>query len=233
MIVNIWSDVRCPYCYIGKRKFEAALEKFPHKDQVEVSWHSFQLDPTLKTQTDLNLYDYFVDRKGFSREQAVKMHSQVTKTAKEVGLNFNFNHAVVANSFNAHRLIQLAKTKGLGDAAEEQLFKAYFTDGKNIDDYETLLKIGGSIGLEEDELRKMLSSKKFENEVKKDELKVQAIGVNGVPFFVFNNQYAVSGAQSPETFLQTLEKSWEEFEKTKNPLITVEGETCSVDGNCS
>src|SRR5665213_2949064 len=232
MQVDIWSDVRCPFCYIGKRKFEAALNKFMHKDQVKVSWHSFELDPGLETQTGLNVYDYFVEHKGVSREQAEKLHRQVTGTAAEVGLEFNFDRAVVANSFNAHRLIQFAKTKGLGDQAEEQLFEAYFTDGKNIDAKETLIQIGDSIGLESEKVSELLSSDTYSQEVEQDELQAREIGINGVPFFIFNNQYAVSGAQPPEIFANVLDKSFETFEKENKPLIITTGETCSTDGDC-
>src|SRR5690554_7744666 len=113
MKINIWSDIRCPFCYIGKRKFEAALDKFPDKDEVEVIWRSFQLDPNLKTRTDISTYDYFAEIKGKSKEEAIQMHQYVNEVAGQVGLRFDFDKAIVANSFNAHRLIQLARTKGL------------------------------------------------------------------------------------------------------------------------
>jgi protein disulfide-isomerase len=116
MKVDIWSDIRCPFCYIGKRKFEKALERFPHSDKVEVVWHSFQLDPELKTQPGVHVYDYLARVKGITRDQAVRMHQHVKQSAREVGLEFNFDSAIVANSFNGHRLIQLAKSKGLGEA---------------------------------------------------------------------------------------------------------------------
>ena len=230
MKVDIWSDVRCPFCYIGKRKFEMALEKFPHKDDVKVEWHSFQLDPNLKTTTEVNAIDHISEIKGISHEQAVQMHRNVTNVAKEVGLDFDFDKAIVANSFNAHRLIQLAKTHGLGNEIEEQLFKAHFIEGKNIDDNEVLIQTGISAGLNEKEVREVLSSDAFAKEVKQDERQAQSIGVRGVPFFVLNDKYAVSGAQSPETFLEVLEQTWEEFEKENKTLITVEGESCSADG---
>jgi predicted DsbA family dithiol-disulfide isomerase len=233
MSVDIWSDVRCPFCYIGKRKFETGLESFPGKDKIEVNWHSFQLDPDLVTQPGINVHDYFAERKGVTREQSLKMHEQVTHTAKEAGLEFNFEKAVMANSFNAHRLIQYAKANGKGDEAEEQLFKAYFTDGKNIDDPETLIGIGASIGFEPEKIGEMLSSSAFEAAVREDELQAQHIGIRGVPFFIFNNRYAVSGAQAPGTFLAALEKSFGEFEKEGEIVIADGGETCTTDGKCS
>lgn len=233
MEVKIWSDVRCPFCYIGKRKFEMALEKFPHKEKVKVVWESFELDPNLKTNTGVSAIEHLSEAKGISRAQAEGMQQHVANIAKEVGLDFNSNNTVVANSIKAHRLIQLAKAKGLGNEVEEALFEAYFVEGKNIDDQETLLKTGMSIGLDESEVKDLFSSDAFAKEVRQDEMQAQSIGINGVPFFVLNNKYAVSGAQSPETFLDVLEQTWEEFEKENPPLIITEGESCSIDGNCN
>ena len=233
MNINIWSDVRCPFCYIGKRIFEKALEKFPHKDKVNVSWQSFELDPNLETRTDVNAIDYISNVKGISREDAEGMHLHVTQVAKEVGLDFSFDKAVVANSFNAHRLIQFAKVHQKGNEVEEALFKAHFIEGKNIDDTHTLVAIGMSIGLEEKEVREVLASDAYSKEVKSDERQAQKMGIGGVPFFVLNNKYGVSGAQSPETFLEVLEESWKDFEAKDEPLIITEGESCSPDGECN
>lgn len=233
MEVKIWSDVRCPFCYIGKKKFEMALEKFEHKNQISVEWKSFELDPGLATQPDVNATHYLSEIKGISKKQADEMQSNVTQIAREVGLDFNFEKAVVANSFNAHRLIQLAKTKSRGNETEEQLFKAHFTDGKNIDDFETLVETGIAGGLIENEIREMLASDAFAKEVRQDEQQAQSIGVRGVPFFVLNNQYAVSGAQSPETFLDVLNQTWKQFEEENKPMIVTEGSSCSVDGICN
>ena len=232
MEIKIWSDVRCPFCYIGKKKFEAALEQFPRKDEVKVVWKSFQLDPTLQTRTDINTLDYFVQTKGVSREQARQMLVGATQMAKDVGLNFNLEESVLANSFNAHRLIQMAKSKGLGNEIEEALFKAHFEEARNIDNKDVLAQTGISIGLDAEKVKEMLVSDAFEYEVKQDEMEAKNIGVRGVPFFVFDNRYAVSGAQSTDAFLQTLEKSWEEFEKKNPSLSIIEGDSCSTEGNC-
>ena len=233
MEINIWSDVRCPFCYIGKRKFEMALDKFPHKDKVKIVWKSFELDPNLTTNTKVSAIEHLSSAKGISKSQAEGMQEHVGNIAKEVGLDFNSNNTIVANSFNAHRLIQLAKTKGLGNEVEEALFKAYFEEGKNIDDKETLIQTGVSIGLNETDVKEIFASDAFAKEVRQDEMQAQSIGINGVPFFVLNNKYAVSGAQSPETFLEVLEQSWKEFEKENPALIITEGESCSADGNCN
>ena len=216
MKVDIWSDIRCPFCYIGKRKFERALAQFPQKDKVEVEWHSFELDPGMKTQAGVNLYDYLASRKNITRESSVQLHRQVTETASQVGLTYNFDNTVVANSFDAHRLIQLAKLNGLGDAAEERLFKAYFSEGKDISDHLTLIILGDEIGLDGKLVKQMLDSDALTDEVRYDERQAGELGINGVPFFVINDRYGVSGAQQPEIFLQTLEKAWQEYEK-ENP----------------
>lgn len=232
MEVNIWSDVRCPFCYIGKRKFEAALEQFPHKDEVKVVWKSFQLDPTIKTRPEMNTVDYFVQAKGVSHEQAEQMLGGASQMAKDVGLDFNLKDSVVANSFDAHRLIQMAKSKGLGNQIKEALLKAHFEETKNIDDKEFLVEVGSSIGMDPTEVKEMLASDAFEYEVNQDEMEARNIGVRGVPFFVFDNKYAVSGAQATDAFLQTLEKSWEEFQKEKPGLDITEGDSCTTNGNC-
>lgn len=235
MTIDIWSDIRCPFCYIGKRKFENALNAFEHKDKVEVEWHSFELDPNMTTQPGVNAVEYIAAAKGISRQQSEDLHNHVTRLAKDSALEFNFGSVVVANSFNAHRLIQLAKTKGLGDEAEEELFKSHFTEGKNIDNRETLAQIGGSIGLDEKEVNALLSDDAFTKEVKEDEIRAQSMGIRGVPFFVFDEKYAVSGAQSSDIFLSALEQSWMAFnQERKIALNEAEaGEICSTTGNCN
>src|SRR5690606_24807119 len=232
MEIKTWSDVRCPFCYIGKKKFETALENFKHKDDLKISWKSFQLDPNLKTDTSISTIDYFVENKGVDVEQAKQMLSGASQMGAEVGLTLDFEKSVLANSFNAHRLIQMAKSKGLGNEIEEALFKAHFEQGKNIDSQEELIVIGGSIGMDQNEIESMLKSEDFSYEVKQDELEARNIGVRGVPFFVFNDKFAVSGAQTPEVFLDTLGKAWEEFSKNNGGLEITKGESCSTDGTC-
>lgn len=216
MKVDIWSDIMCPFCYIGKRHYERALEQFADANNIELEWHSFQLDPGLpKPASDLSAYDYLAQRKGITREQSVNMHSNVVQMAKNAGLDYHFETAVVANSFDAHRLIQFAKTKGLGDEVEERLFKAYFMEGKNMCDPSTLLELAKEIGLDEAEAKEVINTNAFSTEVKNDIQTAAQIGVSGVPFFVFNRKYAVSGAQPSATFLNVLQKSFEEWKSTK------------------
>ena len=200
----------CPFCYIGKRKFEKALAQFDHRDEVEIVWKSFQLNPAMKTQPGKNINRYLAEIKGWSLEQARSMNDRVTAMAKEVGLSYDFDKAVVANSFDAHRLIQFAKTQGKGDAAEERLFKAYFTEGKDTGDHATLIRLGTDIGLDAAAVKNMLESGLYADEVKKDLHEAQQVGVSGVPFFVLDNKYALSGAQESSTFLQALNTTWQE-----------------------
>jgi predicted DsbA family dithiol-disulfide isomerase len=207
MKVEIWSDVMCPFCYIGKRRFEEALAQFPQADEVEITWKSFQLNPGLVTDPSVNINQYLANTKGWQLEYAQQLNQQVTEMAQAVGLHYDFDRAVVANSFNAHRLIQLAKEHGLGDTAEEALFKAYFTQGKNIDNEDTLMELGISIGLDADEIKQLLSTDTYADAVKHDIEEARQLGITGVPFFVLNEKYAVSGAQAVEVFLGALQKA--------------------------
>lgn len=207
--VEIWSDVMCPFCYIGKRKFEAALDSFPSKDQVEIVWKSFQLNPNQKTDPNKNATQYLAEIKGWSYQEAESANNYVTEMAKGVGLNYQLNKAVVANSFDAHRLIQYAKTQGKGDAAEERLFKAYFTEGENTADHTTLLRLAKEIGLDENACKRVLESNEFAEAVRSDVNEGEQLGLTGVPFFVINRRYAVSGAQDVSVFLKSLNKAVE------------------------
>ena len=213
MKVEIWSDVMCPFCYIGKKRFDTALEKFPHKDEVEVEWKSYQLNPHLATQSDKNINEYLAEHKGISIEEARSLNEHVTAMAAEVGLTYKMDQAVVANSFMAHRMTHFAKTKGKQSELEELLFKSYFTEGKNIDDLETLLQLGEEIGLDKNELKSILESNQFAEDVQKDIYEAHQVGLKGVPFFVYNNQYGISGAQPKELFEQTLQQAYDEWKK--------------------
>ena len=234
MKVEIWSDVMCPFCYIGKRRFEDALEHFEHKDEIEIEWKSFQLNPNMETNPNINIDQYLADVKGFTIDHARQLNAHVTQMAAEAGLTYNFDKAIVANSFNAHRYSHLAKKHGLGVEAEEQLFKAYFTDGKNIDDQDTLIELGAALGHDANEVKQALESNAYADEVKRDIAQAQYLGIQGVPFFVLNNKYAVSGAQAVPVFEQTLQKAFDDWQK-ENPkpkFEIIEGESCGPDGDC-
>jgi len=217
MKVEIWSDIMCPFCYIGKRHYEEAIKQFADSANVELEWHSFQLDPDLpKPASKLSTYEYLAQRKGMSTEQSKSMHQGVLKMAEAAGLHYDFDKAIVANSFDAHRLIQFAKTKGLGDEAEERLFKAYFTEGKDMCNADTLLALAKEMGLNEAEAKEVINGTAFTAEVKKDIKEAEQIGVTGVPFFVFDRKYAVSGAQPSAQFLSVLQKSFAEWKKSSS-----------------
>lgn len=235
MKVEIWSDIMCPFFYIGKRKFEQALERFPHTEQTQIIWRSYQLDPNISYQPGRDLYSYLAERKGQTLDWSKNMHRQVADMAKEVGLEYNFDKAVIANSFDAHRLIHLAKKYDLGDEAEERLFKAYFTEGQNVSDHKVLTQLGVEIGLDKQEVEQMLISDLYAEAVINDGVEAQQIGARGVPFFVMDRKYGVSGAQPAEAFLQTLEKSFSDWQKT-HPHVsidTLDGEVCTPEGNCN
>jgi predicted DsbA family dithiol-disulfide isomerase len=206
MKIEIWSDIMCPFCYIGKRHLETALSQFPDQ-HFEIEWKSFQLDPTIVPQPDKNVYEYLAERKGVSVEESKQMHAGVVARAAEVGLDYQFEKAVISNSFDAHRLIQLAKTKGFGDAIEETFFKAYFTEGRDLNNKDTLMELCVGIGLNALDVKEVLEDEtRFANAVRNDISEAQQIGVRGVPFFVFDRKYAISGAQPIEYFLQTIQK---------------------------
>ncbi len=235
MKVEIWSDVMCPFCYIGKRKFESALSQFEHKEKIEIVWHSFQLAPDLKTQPNKNIHQFLAEHQGISVEQAKEMNDQVTQMAKQVGLVYNFDKSIVANSFNAHRFTHFAKQYGKQNEVEELLFRSYFTDGKNIDDYATLIQLGEEAGLDTAALKTALENGSYADEVQKDIYEAHQVGVRGVPFFVFNRKFMVSGAQESNAFLETLRKSFAEWNK-ENPeakLEVTEGKICTPDKECN
>ncbi len=210
MKIEIWSDVACPFCYIGKRKFELALQNFAHRENVEITWRSFRLAPDTKNIPGKDIHDYLAEKKGQTREWAQRMNGQVTDMAKAVGLKYDFDKLVVANTLDAHRLSHLAAKHNLQNEMEEHLFSAYFTEGKNIGDKETLMKLGTETGLDSSEIKSMLEENTFAQDVQRDEDEAAQLGIRGVPFFLFDRKYAVSGAQPQEVFQQTLEKVWEE-----------------------
>jgi len=196
----------CPFCYIGKRKFEAALAQFDTNEAIEIEWKSFLLSPELKTDPSKNSHQFLAEHKGISLEEATGMNDYVTNMAAQVGLTYNLDKSVVANSFNAHRFLHFAKQNGKQQEAEELVFKAYFTDGKNVDDAQTLMDIAAGLGLDTQALATAMAGGAYVEDVLADIDEAQQLGVRGVPFFVFDRKYAVSGAQDPVVFLETLEK---------------------------
>ncbi len=215
MKIEIWSDVACPFCYIGKRKFEQALASFDHREEIEIVWKSYQLDPTPQDQLpkDLDVYQYLADRKGWSYKESKKMHANVAQMAKNVGLEYDFDRAKLSNTFDAARLLHLAKQYDKQGEAKEKLLAAHFTLGLDVADSAVLIQIGEEIGIPGDALINMLKGDDFKLDVTYDIQEAHNLGVTGVPFFVFDRKYGVSGAQEPNTFLQTLEKAYAEWKK--------------------
>lgn len=234
MKIEIWSDVVCPFCYIGKRVFEKSLAQLDYANELEIEWKSFQLDPTTPETLNLDHVTYLSEKKNMSVEQANEMIDFVTERAKAEGLTYNLHQSIITNSFKAHLLIQFAKQHGKGDEMEESLFKAFFVDAKNIGDKNTLIQLGEEVGLKKEELATIFNNDALAYEVKVDLDEARQIGVTGVPFFVFDRKYAISGAQPIEAFTQTIDKSYKEWKSTQNPtkLEISNGDSCSIDGNC-
>lgn len=207
--IEIWSDMQCPFCFIGKRQLEKALTGFDRPEAVQIEWKSFQLDPTAQSGTGETIEEYLSRRKGIPMERVKVMHGQVDQMAKAVGLNYAFDKMKLANSRHAHRLVQWSKSLGKAEALEERLFKAYFLEGKDLGNDQELLTLAEEAGFD-----RMIAASVVEDKDGAWDAKVQAdveeasqIGCTGVPFFVFNREFAVSGAQGVPTLLRALQKA--------------------------
>jgi predicted DsbA family dithiol-disulfide isomerase len=210
--VEIWSDVVCPWCYIGKRRFESALSRFPHGDQVEVEWKSFELDPNAAPAHGLSgtHAEQLSTKFGRPMDQIEQMLDQVTATAAGEGLDFRFDLNRGGNSFDAHRLLHLAKARGRQDHLKERLDRGTFTEGLAVSDHAELTALAVEAGLDQAEVRAVLASGRFADDVRADEAAARAYGISGVPFFVIDGKYSISGAQSADLFLQALTQAWGE-----------------------
>jgi predicted DsbA family dithiol-disulfide isomerase len=213
MKVEIWSDVVCPFCYIGKRRFEAALNKFAHANEVEIVWKSYQLNPNQVSDTNKSAIQSLAEAKGISLAEAQRLTDYVTEMALTVGLNYNFEKTVVANTYRAHQFTHFAKAQGKQNEAEEVLFDAYFIEGLNIDDKNVLAELAEKIGLDGRTLLIAIENGTYSDAVNQDFYEARQVGVQGVPFFFIDGKYAISGAQESSTFLKTLEKAHKEFSK--------------------
>ncbi len=226
--VKIWSDLMCPFCYIGKNNLTQAISDLNLGDQVEIEWKSFQLDPTIPEDIDQTNLAYLSQSKGWSLEQTKEMLQHVTDMGKGSGVDFQFENQKVTNSLKAHRILKLAQDKGLGDKAQSLLFKAYFTDGVDFNDPLELQKLGQQIGLSIADLEAVKSDDDMLYRIKNDISEAQHVGVRGVPFFVFNDKYAISGAQPSAAFGECLQTLLDENKPT--PFGENTGGSCSVDG---
>lgn len=209
MKIQIWSDVVCPFCYIGKKNFEAALQKFEHRDQVQVEWKSFELDPKAVKNSQPGLAKGLAQKYKKSLDEAQTMIDQMTLTAKRAGIAFNLAQAIPTNSFEAHRLIHLAAKYGKQDAAEERLFSAYMIRGEDIANLGTLIRIGNELGLPEAEVQSLVNTGDFAEAVRQDENEAFMLKVRGVPYFLIAKKFAISGAQPVEHFSKALQQAWD------------------------
>ena len=232
MKVEIWSDVVCPFCYIGKRKFEKALAGFAHRADVQVEWKSFQLNSDFVPVPGESIHASLAKKKGVPEAEGRRMNEHMAQIAKEVGLDYQFDQAVPANTFLAHQLIHFGAHHGQQDATKERLMAAYYLEGQNLNDLDTLLKLGAEVGLDPAAARQALAAGTYANEVRRDEYEAQQIGVQGVPFFVFEDKYAVSGAQPSAVFAEVLDKVWAEGHPPAAPVLLADGASCDLDGTC-
>lgn len=233
MEVEIWSDVACPWCYLGKRRFERALENFEHKADVELRWRSFELDPSAPAVRPGDPVQRLADKYGMSRAEAVAANDRLTGFATADGLEYHLDTLRSGNTFDAHRLLHLAADKGVQDAVKERFLRAYFTDNEPIGDHATLARVAVDAGLDQDDVNDVLASDRYAGAVRADEEQATAYGITGVPFFVLDGKYGVSGAQSPDVLLQALRQAW----AAANPLTMLddagdgsEGAACEGDG---
>lgn len=229
MKIEVWSDYVCPFCYIGKRHLEQALESFPHKDQVEVSFKSFELDPEVKTDPTISIDEALAKKYGVPVAQAKEMNNQMIQRAAQAGLAYNFDEIKQINTFDAHRLAKYAESKGKAAEMTETLLKAHFVESQFIGGQDTLIKLASEVGLDPEETRAILSGNDYADQVRADEADASALGVRGVPFFVINQKYAISGAQPVSLFTDTLDKVWQE-EHPKSPLQHIQS---SADALCT
>ncbi len=208
MQVEIWSDIACPWCYIGKRRFEAALAEFEHRDEVDVRWRSFELDPGAPHERVGDNAERLAQKYGMTVEQARASEQQLIDVAAGEGLGFRFDVARSGNTFDAHRVVHLAESHGLQDAMKERLLHAYFTEGELMSDHDTLVRLAAEVGLEEQEVRELLAGDRYAQEVRDDERTADQFGISAVPTFVVARRVGASGAQPPDALLELLRQGW-------------------------
>ena len=227
MHVEIWSDIACPWCYIGKRRFETALAAFEHRDEVRVTWRSFELDPEAPPQREGDRAAHLAEKYRMSHDQAVGMQDHMTQVAAAEGLGFRFDNARAGNTFDAHRLVHLAFAHDRQDAMKERLLSAYLCEGELMSDRLALERLAVEIGLPGEEVRDVLKGDRYAAEVREDEHNAAALGISAVPFFVVERRFGASGAQAPEILGKLLQRAWAE----RPALAAVaQGESCGPGG---
>lgn len=229
--VDIWSDIACPWCYVGKRRLEAALARFPQRDDVEIVWRAFELDPSAPRGRDpgVSYAERIAKKYGGGVAQAQGMIQRMVDVAAADGLTFDFERIRPGNTFDAHRLIHLARERGLQDAVKERLLRAYLTEGEAIGDPAVLSRLAREAGLDAEEVSAVLATDDQAREVREDEEEARALGITGVPFFVLGGRYAVSGAQPVEVFLGALQQAWTAVAEA-DTVAPAEGAACGPDG---
>ncbi len=235
MKIEIWSDFACPFCYIGKRNFEKGLEQFEHKEEVEVVFRSFQLDPYAKKNTGMNIHQVLSSKHGISYEKAKALNNELKQKAKRVGLDYQFDTMIPTNSYDALRLSYYAKENGKMREFMERIMKAHFTDSLDIGDHATLAQLASEIGLDENEALDVLANDKYSDNIADDKAEGSKIGIQGVPFFIVNDKYTISGAQPSETFLEVLRQTWKEDydnSKAKEHRSEQSSDDYCSDGTC-
>lgn len=228
MNIEVWSDFACPFCYIGKKRFEKALEKFPHKKEVNLTYKAYQLNPNAPKEMKEDAYHSFARSHNMSVEQTKKRFDLFTQTAKSVGLTYRYDLIQMTNTRDAHRLAKWANTFNQEASLTERFMHAYFTEGKNLANHETLLVLIESLGFDVLEAKNVLESDLFEDEVNNQILEGRQIGVQGVPFFVLNRKYGISGAQDEDYILQALNQLWQE-QNPIQPLDSQNSGSCKAD----
>ena len=227
--LEVWSDIACPWCYVGKRRLEGALKRFPHAAQVRVTWRSFELDPGAPKQQDgtVSHAERIARKYGMSVAQAQKSTDNLVEVARAEGLAFDFAHIRSGNTFDAHRLVHLGHERGVQDAVKERLLKAYFEQGELMSDHGTLVRLAVEAGLDAHEATDVLAGDAYAAAVRADEAQARELGISGVPCFVFDQRFGVSGAQSTEVMLNALQQAWSE--RSATPELA-EGAVCGPDG---
>jgi predicted DsbA family dithiol-disulfide isomerase len=227
--VDVWSDIACPWCYVGKRRFERALKDFPHAEDVQVVWHSFELDPAAPQERDASVSHVarIAKKYGISTEQARRNSDRLCDTARGEGLAFDFEHIRSGNMFDAHRLVHLGRTRGIQGTVKERFLKAYLEEGALMSDHATLVRLAVEAGLNEGEATDVLTSDQYADAVRADEAQANQLGISGVPCFVLDGRFAVSGAQPSELLLSALHQAWSEREPAPE---LAEGAVCGPDG---
>jgi predicted DsbA family dithiol-disulfide isomerase len=227
MHVEIWSDIACPWCYVGKRRLEAALAAFEHRDEVTVTWRSFELDPAAPRERGGDRAAHLAEKYGVTVERAIEMQDHMMRVAAGDGLDFRFDLARSGSTFDAHRLLHLAAEHGLQDAMKERLVRAYLTEGELIGDPEVLERLAVAAGLPRSEVLELLAGDRFAAEVRADERTAAELGIHAVPFFVVDRALGASGAQPPEVLGEMLRRGWEAQPRL---AVVADGAACGPDG---